>query len=262
MSIPAPDVDPLSWVFLLGATFFAGFLDAAVGGGGLINLPALFAVFPQAVPVYLLATNKFTGATGTVSATLRYARHIRVEWSAVLPAALAAFCCAIAGAWAVTHVPGEWLRRTLPFLLIAIGAYTFVKKDLGARHAPRFQGRAEIAAALAGGGLIGFYDGLFGPGTGSFLVFLFVRLFGYSFLSASAAAKVVNVACNIAALGYFIPAGFVWWKIGLAMALLNVAGSQVGSRLAIARGSGFVRNLFLLVLALLIGKTFYDGFLR
>lgn len=260
--MPGLDISAFGLSFLLGATFFAGFLDAAVGGGGLINLPALFAVFPQANPVHLLATNKFTGVAGTASAALRYRRHVAIEWNTALPAALGAFLCSILGAWAVSHVQGEGLRRALPFLLMLLGAYTFAKKDLGARHAPRFHGRAEIVIALGGGGLIGFYDGFFGPGTGSFLVFLFVRLFGYSFLSASAAAKVVNVACNVAALSYFIPSGYVWWKIGLAMALFNVAGSQVGSRMAIARGSGFVRNLFLLVLCVLIAKTFYDGFLR
>lgn len=256
------DITPFGMIFLLAATFFAGFLDAAVGGGGLINLPALFSAFPNAAPVYLLATNKFTSVAGTASAALRYRRHVTIEWRAALPAALGAFLCAIGGAWAVTHVPGEGLRRALPFLLLLVGAYTFVKKDMGAHHAPRFRGKAEIALALAGGGAIGFYDGFFGPGTGSFLVFLFVRLFGFSFLSASASAKIVNVACNIAALSYFIPAGYVWWQIGLAMALFNVAGSQVGSRMAIARGSGFVRNLFLLVLCVLIAKTFYDGFVR
>lgn len=256
------DLDPSGIAFLLAATFFAGFLDAVVGGGGLINLPALFAVLPQAAPVYLLATNKLAGVAGTAAAAARYARHVKIEWRVALCAAAAALLCAFGGAWAVTHVPGDWLRRALPFLLTAVALYTFAKKDLGAKHEPRFRGRVEIALALAGGGLIGFYDGFFGPGTGSFLVFLFVRVFGYSFLGASAVAKVVNVACNLAALGYFIPAGYLWWQLGLLMAAFNVAGSQVGSHLAIARGSGFVRVLFLLVLGVLIVKTFYDGYLR
>jgi uncharacterized protein len=256
------DLSIPSMVFLLGATFFAGFIDAVVGGGGLINLPALFAAFPQVQPAYLLATNKMSGIAGTFAAALRYARRVDIEWNAALPAALAAFACAVAGAWAVVHVPGEWLRRALPFVLLAVALYTFAKKDLGAHHAPRLRGRSEVLAALLGGGLIGFYDGFFGPGTGTFLVFLFVRVFGYSFLGASAAAKIVNVACNLASLGYFIPAGYVWWQVGLAMAVFNVAGSQVGSHVAIARGSAFVRKLFLLVVGVLIAKTLYDGFLR
>jgi len=116
------DVTPFGMTFLLAATFFAGFLDAAVGGGGLINLPALFAAFPNAAPVYLLATNKFTGVAGTASAALRYRRHVSIEWNAALPAAIGAFICSIAGAWAVTQVPGEGLRRALPFLLLGLGA--------------------------------------------------------------------------------------------------------------------------------------------
>jgi len=258
--MPVAELAPFGLIFLLAATFFAGFLDAAVGGGGLINLPSLFAALPQAAPVYLLATNKVSSVFGTASAAARYARHVKIEWNAALPAALAALLCSFGGAWAVTHLPGDWLRRALPFVLLAVAAYTFAKKDLGAVHAPRFRGWSEVALAAAGGGAIGFYDGFFGPGTGSFLVFMFVRLFGYSFLGASAAAKIVNVATNLAALAYFVPAGYVWWQIGLAMAVFNVLGAQVGSHLALARGSGFVRALFLLVLGVLIVKTFYDAF--
>jgi uncharacterized membrane protein YfcA len=260
--LPDFDLSLINLTFLLAATFFAGFIDAVVGGGGLINIPALFSAFPQAVPAYLFATNKVASISGTSWAALRYARKVRIEWSAVLPAALAAFVFSFIGAWAIAHVPGDWLRRALPFVLVALVIYTYAKKDLGTDHAPNYRGRTELLLAILAGSLIGFYDGFFGPGTGSFLVFMFVRLFGYSFLSASAASKVVNVTCNLAALTYFIPAGYVWWHVGLAMAAFNIAGSQVGSHMAIARGSGFVRHLFLVVVSVLIVKTFYDGFVR
>ena len=254
------DLQPATMAFLFAATFFAGFIDAVAGGGGLINIPALFAAFPQTLPAYLLGTNKIASVSGTSAAALRYMRRGRVEWNAALPAAGAALVCSFAGAWAVARVPGDHLRRALPFALLALAIYTFAKKELGTLHAPSYRGGQERLLALAGGGAIGFYDGFFGPGTGSFLVFMFVRLFGYDFLGASAVAKIVNVACNLAALGYFIPAGYVWWEVGLAMALFNIAGSQVGSHLAIARGAAFVRRLFLAVLGALIVKTFYDGF--
>lgn len=256
------ELSPAGIVFLLVATFFAGFIDAVVGGGGLINVPALFAVFPQAAPAYLFATNKIAGVAGTGAAALRYARRGRIEWNAALPAAGAALVCSFAGAWTVARVAADPLRKALPFALLALAIYTFARKELGVAHAPRYRGRSEWLLAVAAGAAIGFYDGFFGPGTGSFLVFMFVRLFGYDFLGASAAAKIVNVACNVAALAYFIPAGYAWWQIGLAMALFNILGSQLGSHIALARGAAFVRRLFLLVLSGLIAKTFYDGFLR
>lgn len=260
--MPAFDLSVATLGFLLPATFFAGFIDAVVGGGGLINVPALFAAFPNTAPAYLLGTNKVASICGTSTAAWRYARKVPVEWGAALPAALAALAFAFVGAWSIAHIPGDWLRKALPFVLLALVLYTWLKKDLGVTHAPVYRGRSEMLAAALCGAVIGFYDGFFGPGTGSFLVFLFVRVFGYSFLSASVAAKLVNIACNLASLAYFAPAGYVWWKVGLAMAVFNIAGAQLGSHVAIARGSGFVRQLFLVVVGALIAKTFYDAFLR
>lgn len=256
------DVSSLQLGFLLSATFVAGFIDSIVGGGGLINVPALFSVFPHSAPANLFATNKLAGVAGTGSSAIRYARSIKVEWSAALPAAIAAFLFAFLGSWSIAHVPNDWLRKLLPFLLSAVALYTFQQKQLGVQHQPRFSGAHEKAYAALGGAVIGFYDGFFGPGTGSFLVFMFVRGFGFNFLSASAAAKIVNVACNMASLSYFIPAGYVWWQIGLAMALLNILGSQLGSHLALKFGSHFVRRFFLCVVLVLIGKTFYDAFFQ
>jgi len=254
------DVTSYQLLFLLGATFFAGFVDSIVGGGGLINVPALFSVFPQATPANLFATNKLAGIAGTASSALRYARRINVEWNAALPAALSALIFAFLGSWCIAQVSAEGLRKALPFLLAAVAFYTFKQKQLGLNHAPVLRGNKEKIAAAAGGAVIGFYDGFFGPGTGSFLVFMFVRWFGFNFLSASAAAKIVNVACNFASLSYFIPAGYVWWQIGLAMAVLNILGAQVGAHLALKFGAQFVRRFFLLVVLALIGKTFHDGF--
>jgi uncharacterized membrane protein YfcA len=166
------------------------------------------------------------------------------------------------GAYTVTRVPPDFVRKLLPFILVGVALYTFSRKDFGALHAPLHRGRKERLAAIATGATIGFYDGFFGPGTGSFLVFLFVRFFGFDFLGASAAAKVVNVACNLAALLWFGYSGHLLWQVGLAMALCNVAGAVLGTRLAIRHGSGFIRKLFLVVVSLLIVKTLYDAFLK
>ena len=250
------------FIVLLGAAFFAGLVDAVVGGGGLIQLPALFSVLPEVMPATLLGTSKLAGIWGTGAAALSYSRRVSVVWSAALPAAATAFIFAFAGAYTVTKIPPDFLRKLLPLILVAVAIYTFRKKDFGALHVPKHSGMRERALAIGVGAAIGFYDGFFGPGTGSFLVFLFVRFFGFDFLGASAVAKVVNVACNLAALLWFWRSGHLLWQIGLGMAVCNVAGSLIGSRLAIRHGSGFVRRLFLIVVTVLILKTGYDAFLR
>ena len=250
-------------VVMIGcAAFLAGLVDAVVGGGGLIQVPVLFSLFPKEVPATLLGTSKFAGIFGTGAAAVNYARKVRVAWSAAAPAALAAFCLSFAGAYTVTKVPADFFRALLPLVLIGVAIYTFRKKDFGSIHAPVHSGSAERWFAVGMGAAIGFYDGFFGPGTGSFLMFLFVRFFGFDFLSASAAAKVVNVACNLSALMWFGYSGHILWLLGGLMALCQVAGSLVGTRLAIKHGSQFVRKLFLVVVTLLICKTSYDAFLK
>ena len=252
----------MEYVLLALAAFLAGLVDAVVGGGGLIQVPVLFSALPREVPATLLGTSKLAGIFGTAAAAANYARRVRVAWSAAAPAALAAFALSFAGAWTVTRLPGDYVRLLLPVILIAVAVYTFKKKDFGATHAPVHSGNKEKLLALAMGAGIGFYDGFFGPGTGSFLMFLFVRFFGFDFLSASAAAKVVNVACNLSALLWFGYSGHLLWQLGLMMAVCQVAGSLVGTRLAIRHGSAFVRKLFLLVVGLLILKTGMDALKR
>ena len=249
----------MDFVLLGCAAFLAGLVDAVVGGGGLIQIPVMFSIFPKEVPATLLGTSKLAGIFGTGAAAVNYTRRIRVAWSAAAPAAIAAFALSFAGAYTVTHVPADFVRTLLPFVLLAVAIYTFSKKDLGSIHAPLHSGNTERLVAVGMGCCIGFYDGFFGPGTGSFLLFLFVRFFGFDFLSASAAAKVVNVACNFSALMWFGYSGHLLFQLGLLMALCQIAGSLVGTRLAIKHGSVFVRKLFLVVVSLLIVKTGYDA---
>lgn len=252
----------MEWILVSLASLLAGFVDAIVGGGGLILLPALFATFPSAPPATLLGTNKSASVWGTAMATWQYSRRVQMRWQAMLPAALAGFSGSFAGAWAVTVIAPDFLRKLLPLVLLAVLAYTLAKKDLGRHHAPRLAARAEVFAASLIGLAVGFYDGFFGPGTGSFFVFLFVRLLGYDFLNASAAAKLLNVATNIAALILFTAKGHVWWHFTLPLALANVLGSVLGTHMALKHGAGFVRGIFIVVVGALILKTGYDGFLR
>ncbi|KAF3996956.1 sulfite exporter TauE/SafE family protein [Glaciimonas immobilis] len=251
-----------SYGLLAAAGFLAGLIDAVVGGGGLIQIPALFSMLPTTVPATVLGTNKLAGIFGTTAAAVNYGRRVKLAWRAALPAAGAAFVFAFFGAYTVTHIPTDAIRKSLPFILLAVAAYTFARKDFGIIHAPRHKGSTELIIAILIGSGIGFYDGLFGPGTGSFLIFLFVRFFGFDFLAASAVSKVVNVATNFAALLWFGYSGHILWQLAILMAICNVAGSLVGTRLAIKHGSGFVRKLFLVVVSVLILKTVYDAFLK
>jgi uncharacterized protein len=254
----------LDLLFVAAAAALAGFVDAIVGGGGLVLVPALFAVYPHAPPATLLGTNKGGAVWGTAWASVQFARRVSMRWHALLPAVAAALAGSFIGAWTVTQVSAEGLKRALPFVLGAVLVYTLLRKELGRHHAPRFEGAREALVASTIGAAIGFYDGFFGPGTGSFFVFLFVRALGYDFLNASASAKLLNTATRhdpSAALVLFAWKGHVWWHLALVIAVANVAGSLLGTRLALKHGAGFVRGVFIVVVALLIAKTAYDAFL-
>ena len=244
------------------ASLLAGFVDAIVGGGGLILVPALFATFPTTHPATLFGTNKGASVWGTAIATAQYSRRVQLRWHALAPAALVCFAASLGGAWLVTVVSPQYLRKALPLVLVLVLGYTLAKKQLGRDHAPRFVGQHEAILASAIGAVIGFYDGFFGPGTGSFFVFLLVRVLGYDFLHASASAKLLNTASNLAAIALFAYKGHVWWHFVLTMAIANVVGSLAGTHMALKHGTGFVRGVFIAVVSALILKTGYDAFLR
>ena len=188
---------------LCAAAFVAGLIDSVVGGGGLVQLPALFIAFPQAQAALLLGTNRTSSIFGTTTAMLRYARETAVPWRTMLPTAAVAAATSLLGAWTVTHVSNVAFKPLVLVILVLVTVYTLRNKNLGQIHAPRLSnGRQRLAGALIGA-LLGFYDGFMGPGTGSFLLFAFVGILGFSFLAASASAKVINVATNAASLAYF-----------------------------------------------------------
>jgi uncharacterized membrane protein YfcA len=244
---------------LLGATaFFAGLVDSMVGGGGLIQIPALFAVFPSGLPATLFGTNKLASIVGTTSAAMQYARRVAIPWHIALPGAIAALIGSWWGARAVAHFSPAALKPLVLVLLILVATYTFIRKDFGGTTSEMIEGRRARLLAIAIGGIVGFYDGFFGPGTGSFLIFLFVRLLGMDFLRASVTAKILNVATNLAAIGFFALNVPLLWTVGLVMALGNLAGALVGSRLALRHGAAFVRKAFLVVVCALIGKMVFD----
>ncbi|GAA6142668.1 TSUP family transporter [Hydrogenophaga sp. 5NK40-0174] len=243
------------------SSLLAGFVDAVVGGGGLILVPALFAVFPGTPPATLFGVNKSASIWGTAAATVQFARRVQMPWRALLPSAVVTCIGSFAGAWLVTQISPDFLRKLLPVILLGVLGYTLWRKQLGHEHQPRFSGRSETVAMSAVGLVIGAYDGFFGPGTGSFFVFLFVRWLGYDFLHASASAKLLNVSSNFAALVLFVSTGHIWWHMVLPIAVANVIGSAIGSRMAIKHGAGFIRIMFILVVSALILKTGSDAWL-
>lgn len=256
-------LDP-TWLVaaLCGFAFLAGFLDAVVGGGGLIQVPALLILLPETSIATLFGTNKCVSVWGTSAALWQYTRQLRVAWRAVLPTLLAALLLGYVGAATVSRLDPDALRPLILAVLVAVLVYTLWRKDFGAIHAPRLGPAMQLIAGLAAGAVIGFYDGFFGPGTGSFLVLAFVALFGFSFLHASVSAKLVNVVTNLAAIAYFLPRGHVIPELVAPMALCNVAGGLLGARMAIRRGSAFVRAIFVIVVGLLIlrfGWDIYSG---
>ncbi len=255
------DIDFVFFALALAA-FFAGFVDSIVGGGGLIQLPALFTAFPSTMPATLFGTNKLASIIGTTSAAIQYGRRVTIPWRVAGPGALAALVGAWYGAKAVAYLDPVILRPLILALLVLVAVYTFMRKELGAVSNEPEHGKRSVAIAVAIGGGIGFYDGFFGPGTGSFLIFLFIRLLGMDFLRASVSAKILNVATNLAAIAYFAGNVELMWMLAAVMAASNLAGALLGSRMALKHGTGFVRKMFLGVVLVLIARLSYDTFLR
>ncbi len=241
------DVSTEVLALLALAGFVAGWVDAVVGGGGLVQLPALLLGMPGATPAQVLATNKFGSVWGTATASVTYYRRVRPDLRTALPMAAVAYVGAIGGALIGLHIPKSVFNPVILGMLLVVGAYTLLKPSVGELTRLRWSGGRHTTAAVLTGFVIGMYDGALGPGTGSFLVFALVGLLGYAFLEASAKAKITNFATNLGALTVFAPGGHVVWAVGAVMAVTNLLGGYVGARTAVARGSRFVRAVFIVV---------------
>ncbi|ETX09721.1 membrane protein [Marinomonas ushuaiensis DSM 15871] len=240
--------------------FCGGLIDAAVGGGGLVQLPALLHALPQYSLATVFGTNKLAVLAGTTSSAFTYMKRVKILWKLIIPTVFSAFVFAFIGGLSVSFMPKALMSYIVFFLLVLMAVYTFIKKDLGKGDSKKDCGKREIVLGVFFGGLIGFYDGVFGPGSGSFLIFLFVRCFGFNFINASASAKLVNLGTFTGSLAFFIPSGNVLWLVGGVMALCNMAGSVTGAFLALRYGSGFIRVFFLVLLVFLIGRMGFSLF--
>jgi uncharacterized membrane protein YfcA len=247
-------------LFLLAASFFAGFVDSIAGGGGLIQLPALLIGLPKSGTAEVLGTNKLSAVFGTTTAAALYRKQIKPDPKILLGMGIPAFLGSAGGAVLASKIPTSSMRPMVLMLLIIVAIYTWFKPDLGKYENLRHLPKQRIQIAALAGVIIGFYDGIFGPGTGSFLMLILVASLGYAFITASAIAKVINVATNVGAIMIFGFNGAVIWQVGIIMGVANISGAILGSRLAIKGDSTLVRKVFLIVTVALIIKVGIDTF--
>lgn len=252
--------EPIVLITLGLLSLLAGFIDAVVGGGGLIQFPALMIAYPKTPIPTVFGTNKIAGLAGTSIAAVQYAKRIKFNWKLLLITAISSFMASFIGAKLVSRLNVNFLKPFIFFMLIGIAIYTYTKKDFGSFSTKKISDQKKYFYGFLLGIIIGFYDGFLGPGTGSFLVLGFVTLLGFEFLEASAYAKVINCVTNISALYVFISQKNYIIEIAIIMAIANVTGSLLGSRMAILRGNQFIRKVFLAVVCIMIIRYGYDVF--
>lgn len=254
-------MDVGDWALLLTAATAAGWVDAVVGGGGLILIPALFLVAPQLTPQTALATNKLTAFSGTSAAVVTFARRIPMNWRLLLPAGALAAATSAVGAATVSRIDKDLFIPLIMVVLVAVAVFVTARPRLGTSMAKHRPTRRKVAAVvLVAAGLFGFYDGLFGPGTGTFLIITFATFLGTEFVRSAAMAKVINVGSNLGALVFFAATGHVLWALGLAMAVGNILGAVTGSRMALSKGAGFVRVVLLVVVIAMVIRLGWQQF--
>lgn len=254
------DISTLTLIFILVAAFSAGFVDAIAGGGGLIQLPALLISFPDREVAEVAGTNKLGSIFGTSAAALNYRRNIKTDPKLLLAMVLPAFIGSGSGSLLATKISTEQLKVAIVVMLVAVFAYTLARPDLGKVEVVKGAAKRQRTVGAIAGLTIGFYDGFIGPGTGTLLMIGLVAALGFAFIGASAIAKVVNVATNFASILVFGISGSIMWVVGLAVGICNLAGGIIGSRVAIRRGSDFVRKFYLVVTFALIVRVLFDLF--
>lgn len=239
--------------------FLAGFIDGMVGGGGLIQLPAFFILMPELSLAQTLATNKTAGFMGTLVATSRYVKKVSIDWRELLPMIIAAGIAAFGGALLVSYLHKEQFMPFIIIVLIVVLVYTLLNRQLGLEHQHKNRSaHKHLFYSIVFGAGIGVYDGVIGPGTGSFLIFGFIMIFGFDFLRASANAKVINCVTNFAALSLFLLRGKIIFSIAVPVGIANLSGNYVGASLALKKGSAFIRVFFMLMVVALIVRLGWD----
>lgn len=243
---------------LLPISFIAGAINAAVGGGGLIGIPALYSTLTSFSPAQIMGVDKFSSVMGHMMSVRQYAAKMDLPWRLILPTALTAFAGSYIGVRMLDLMPTQWMRPVIIVVITIMLIYTWFKPQFGAQDTSRQPTRADLYKGAALGMALGFYDGFIGPGTGSFLLFLFVRFFHFDFLRATACAKVVNTGTNSATLVFLIPAGLVDYGLAVPLGIAAICGSILGSHLAMKGGNQWIRRLFLLLAVTLLAKLSWE----
>lgn len=257
-----PELNLITWLLLLLSAFIAGFIDSAVGGGGMITIPTLFTVLPTVSVSTILGTNKSSAIGGTIIAAFQYTKKIPINWGLLIPTMTVAGCAAICGGWVVQYIPINLFKQFLPPVLLGLLMYTLINKTLGQNTYAVNIDPGIPWKGILWGGLIGLYDGVFGPGTGSFLALLWIKAYGFDFIHATAHAKWVNLATNLGSIIWFAGHGQIYWQVSLMMTIFNMMGAFAGSTITVKYGNTFVRKFFIGIVTALIIKTAYDAYIR
>ncbi len=249
-------------ILLCIASFFAGFVDAVVGGGGLIQTPISLLLLPNIPVANIIGSLKIPGISGTSFAAFQYLKKVKLNWKRIFPMLLLSFGMAFLGSYLMTLVKNDFMKPILIFVLVLVAVYTFFKKDFGQTVHKEISEKKMFLHGMLISLLIGFYDGFIGPGTGSFLVLALISILGFDFLNASANAKVINIATNIGSIAFFGLKGKIIWTIAIPMAFCNALGGWLGAKTALKKGNGFIRIFFLIVVIGTLLRLCYDVFLK
>jgi hypothetical protein len=256
------EIETYILVLLCVASFVAGFVDAIVGGGGLIQTPVALIALPNLSVASIIGTLKIPGFSGTSIATIQYLKKVKVDWKLFGVMAVVSFVFAFIGSSLLNVMQNDFMKPVLFIILVLLLVYTYVKKDLGQLEISTLSTKRKYTYAIIICVFIGFYDGFIGPGTGSLLIIAFVGILGFDFLQASTNAKLVNLATNIGSITLFVIKGKIVWAIAIPMAVCNATGAFIGARLAISKGNGFIRVFFLVIVAVTLLRFGYDVFIK
>ncbi|ANE76276.1 sulfite exporter TauE/SafE family protein [Dickeya solani] len=243
---------------LIPIAFIAGAINAAVGGGGLISMPMFYSILPHFTPAQIMGIDKFSSVMGHLMSVRQFATRLRLPWRLMFPTAVAAIAGAYLGIRMLDFMPSSWMRPVIIVVLTIMVAYTWFRPRFGSQDTSREPTQRDLVKGAALGLAIGFYDGFIGPGTGSFLLFLFVRFFHFDFLRATACAKVVNFGTNSATLFFLIPAGLINYGIAVPLGIASICGSIAGTQLALKGGNHWIRRLFLTLAVTLLIKLLWE----
>ena len=253
-------MDTTTLIFLCLFASLAGFVDAIVGGGGLIQTPASLILLPQLPVATVIGSLKIPSFSGTFFAAKQYVKQVKINWRRILLMCIIAFIASFSGSLLLTQMSNRFMKPIILIVLVFVAIYSFTKKNFGQQIHKELSQQKQLLFAVLISIVIGFYDGFIGPGAGSFLVLAFISLLGFDFLQASAHAKLINLATNLGSILLFFIKGHIIWQMAIPMAFCNAMGGIIGARLAIAKGNQFIRIFFLLVVLATLLRFSYDVF--